>query len=171
VPGGRARGLVDLVGLMSDGDGEAKRRGVPIEKPGAKINGDTLSGELAAIVKAGNTVDVVSRKRAAQLNANVLGGNEFHLELFAGGTISPALSAKAPGRLALKFALSDIAGVGADHEGKQMLGIDTFGTNAIRKQHPETRKGRPDVRCADTCTDKHPDSAKPLGVKGKRQHR
>ncbi len=56
-----------------------------------------------------------------------------------------------------------------------MLGIDTFGTNAIREQHRkhhrETRKGRPDVRCADTCTDKHPDSAKPLGVKGKRQHR
>jgi hypothetical protein len=171
VPDRRARGLVDLVDLMCDSDGEAERSGFPIEEPVAKIAGDPLPGQLASIVEAGNAVDVVSGKGAPQLDANVLVGYEFQFKLFVARAVSPALYAKASGGLALKFALADSASVGANHEGKRMLGIDAFGANAVRRQHGETRKRRSDCCCADTCTEEHPDSAGVVGVNGKRQRR
>jgi len=143
---------------MAEGHSEAERGGFPIEKPVAEINGDTLPSQLAAIVKAGNAADVVRRKAASQLDPKIPKGDEFQFELLVPRAVSSALLAEASGGLALKFALAGVASVGADHEGKQMLGVDALGMNAACERQGETYERRPDSCCDDSCADGHPDS-------------
>jgi hypothetical protein len=93
-----------------------------------------LPGQLAAILEIRNTVDVMSREGASDLDTKILGGDEFQLEFLTDRPVATAVLGKSPGRLVLEFALAGVADVGSDHEAKNMLGIDAFGMHAIREQ-------------------------------------
>ncbi|MGH6751749.1 MAG: hypothetical protein ACREDP_06230, partial [Bradyrhizobium sp.] len=126
------------VGFYREGKAEWGR--IPIEKPVAQVNGYALPGQLAPILQAWNTADVVGRKAGSQLHPNIFGRHEFQFEFLADGPVVSAILTKSPGRLGLEFALADIADIGADHEAEQMLGIDALRADAARKQRGETEE-------------------------------
>ena len=81
---------------------------------------------LAAILKAGNAVDVMRRKRTSHLDSKILGGHYFQFEVLTDCPVITATFGKSSGRLALEFAFAGAADIRADHKAKQMLGIDAF---------------------------------------------
>ena len=152
--------------MALDRKGQAERRGVPIEKPVAQVHGNALPGQLAPILKTWNAGDVVRRKGASHLDPEILDGHEFQFEFLADRPVVSAIPGKSSGRLALEFALADIADIRADHEAEQMLGIDALRASAAWKQRGETHDGRPErLR-----TNWHSHS-EGHGMNGKRQYR
>src|SRR6266542_1939098 len=95
------------------------------------------------------------RKRASDLDSKILNRHKLQFELLADGPIAAAVLAEAPGRLALKLPLADIADIGADHEAEQMLGVDALGVDAGRQQ----RCKRHHRRLESLCTRRHSHSA------------
>ncbi len=93
-----------------------------------------MPGQLATILEIRNAVDIMSRKGASDLDTKILGGDEFQFEFLTDRPVAAAALGKAPGRLALEFALAGVAHIGSDHEAKNMLGIDAFGMHAVREQ-------------------------------------
>ena len=78
-------------------------------------------------------------------------GHEFQFEFLTDRPITTAAFGKSPRRLALKFALAGAADIGADHEAKQMLGVDAFSVHAVRQQHRKTH----DRGSKRFCIDRH----------------
>ena len=95
------------------------------------------------------------RKSASHLDPKIPDRHELQLKLLADGPIGAAVSAEAPGGLALKLPFTDIADVGANHEAEQMLGIDALGMDAGRQQ----RCKRHDRRLESLCTRRYSHSA------------
>ena len=81
---------------------------------------------------------------AAHFDPEIPKRNELQLELLIKGAVGAAAPGKAPGRRALEFVLADLADVSADHECKDMLGIDALGMSAGRQPRSETRDGHPE---------------------------
>src|SRR5882672_9959021 len=142
-----SRGLVDTVGMAFHCNGQPERSRVPIQKPVAEIDGHPLPGQLAAILKTRNAVDIVSRERASNLNPKIPGGHEFQFEFLADRPVPSAIPGESSGRLALEFALADVADIRSDHEAKQMLGINALGVNTARKQPRKAHHRRPERLC------------------------
>src|SRR5882757_2208550 len=130
----RSRGFIDAVGVVLQGECQTERSGIPVQKPITQIHGNTLPGQLAAVPEIRNAVDIMSREGASYLDTKILGGDEFQFEFLTDRPVATAALGKSPGGLALEFALAGAADIGSDHEAKKMLGIDAFGTHAIREQ-------------------------------------
>ena len=77
------------------------------------------------------------------LNAKIPCRHEFQFEFLSDRAVASAIPGKSSGGLALEFTLADIADIGADHEAKQMFGIDALRVRAGRKQRGETQERRP----------------------------
>src|SRR3977135_3359283 len=128
---------------------QTERRHIPVEKPVAQINGNTLPCQLAAVFITGDAVNVVRRKDTSHLNPEILGGHELQLELLVDRSVVTATFRKSSGRLALEFAFTGAADVGTDHEAKEMLGIGAFSMKAAGKQRGEAQSCRPKRFCTD----------------------
>ncbi len=106
-----------------------------------------------------DTVGVaLHRKRQAErgcvpidFDSKIPGGYDFQFEFLADRAVISTTFCISSGRLALEFALADVAGIRADHEAKQMLGIDALCINAGRKRDGKTH----DCRAKHFCTNKH----------------
>src|SRR6202023_1065478 len=127
------------------------RSHMPVQEPVAEIHGNTLPGQLAAILEIRNAVDIVGRKAGPHLDAKIPDGYKFQLEFLTDCPIATAAFGKSSGRLALEFAFAGAADIGADHEAKQMLGIDAFGVHAIRGERRKTH----DRGSKRFCIDRH----------------
>jgi hypothetical protein len=82
---------------------------------------------------------------------SIPGGHEFQFEFLTDCPITTADFGKSPGRLALEFAFAGASDIGADHEAKQMLGVDAFGVHAVRQQRRKTH----DRGSKRFCIDRH----------------
>src|SRR5258705_11095176 len=102
---------------------------IPVEKPVAQIDGNTLPSQLAAVFKTGDAVNVVRRKGTSHLDPEILGRHELQLELLVDRSVITTTFRKSSGRLALEFAFTGAAAVGTDHEANKMLGSDAFAVN------------------------------------------
>ena len=118
IPDNRGRGLIDAVGMGLQRECQTERSRIPIQKPVAQIHGNTLPGQLAAILKTRNAVDVMSRKGAPHLDPEIPGRHELQFEFLVDRPVMTATFGKSSGRLALEFAFAGVADIGTDHEAK-----------------------------------------------------
>ena len=91
----------------------------------------------------GVAVRATARDHAHEIEAEIPGGHEFQFEFLTDRPVTPATSGKSSGGLALEFAFTDITDVGAEHEAKQMLGIEEM-------PDPRYRRGRTRFECCTT---------------------
>ena len=86
----------------------------------------------------------MSCEARSHLDSKIPCRHELQFELLSGRAVGSGIFPKPSGGLALEFAFADIADIAADHEAEQMLGIDTLGVSASRKQRRETHERRPE---------------------------
>src|SRR4051794_623985 len=84
------------------------------------------------------------RESAPELDPEVLRRHEFELDLLLERAIAAVILGKSPGGLALQFTVTNVADIGADHESKYVLGIDTFSLDGSRQQCGTAQQGGPE---------------------------
>src|SRR5258707_678498 len=113
-----AGGFIDAAEMVLDSECQAKGRRISIQKPVAQIKGNTLPGQLASILKTGCALNVMGREGASDLDPEIVDRHELQFEFLVDRSIVIATFGKSSGRLALEFALADVANVSADQEAK-----------------------------------------------------
>ena len=79
-------------------------------------------------------------KAAAELDAKIVDRDRLQFELLLDCAVASGTLGKPPRGLALEFELTHLADIGADHEAKDMLGVDAFGRHVTRKQRASARQ-------------------------------
>src|SRR5260370_3965146 len=97
---------------------QTERRRIPVEKPVAKIDGNTLPSQLATILKTGDAIDIVRRESASDLDPEIIGGPELPIEFLVDRPLVTARLGKTSDGLSLAIALAAPGHLVTAHECK-----------------------------------------------------
>src|SRR5260370_12702775 len=100
---------------------QTERRRIPVEKPVAKIDGNTLPSQLATILKTGDAIDIVRRESASDLDPEIIGGHQLQFEFLVDRPLVTAHPGKTSGGLPLEFTFARPAPIRTHHVAKSVF--------------------------------------------------